>query len=422
MRRPATALFLFLGTAALSAACAATPTGPGDPLTHDHQAFDEIERGRYLATAADCTACHTQTGGKPFAGGRKLPTPFGLLIAPNITPDYETGIGRWSDDDFVSALQRGIGPDGMHLYPAMPYPYYTRMSRKDILAIRAYLNTLDPVRNEVNSNQLPFPFRIRASMFGWNTLFFSPGEFHPDPAKSETWNRGAYLVEGPGHCGACHTPKNFLGADKTSRPLEGGVLTGWYSPDLTGDQRVGVGAWSVDDIATYLKTGHNRHAAATGPMAEVIADSTSKLRDDDLKAIAAYLKELPAPHNEQPARVAADDPAMKRGAAIYADNCAACHAGDGTGVANLFPRLKGSPVVQAKDPTTLLEIVIHGTRNVATDPAPTAPAMPAFGWKLSDDEIAAVLTYVRNSWGNAAASVAANDVAKRRPQLTEGTP
>jgi len=419
-RTTATLLF-FVGMAVLPAR-AASPTGPGDPLTHDRQAFDEIERGRYLATAADCTACHTQNGGKPFAGGRKLPTPFGLLLAPNITPDYETGIGRWSDDDFVSAMRRGVGPGGMHLYPAMPYPYFTRMTRKDVLAIRAYLNTIEPVRHEVNANQLPFPFRIRASMFGWNTLFFSPGEFQANPGKSEEWNRGAYLVEGPGHCGACHTPKNFLGGDKTSERLEGGVLVGWYSPNLTADERIGVGTWSADDIVGYLKTGHNRHAAATGPMAEVIQNSTSKLFDDDLKAIAVYLKDQPPPQREKLSPVAQDEPVMKRGQAIYVDNCAACHGGDGRGVANLFPTLKDSPVVQAKDPTTLLQIVIHGTRNVATDPAPTAPAMPAFGWRLSDDEIAAVLAYIRNSWGNAAATVAADDVSKRRPQLTETTP
>ncbi|HEX9465326.1 MAG TPA: cytochrome c [Alphaproteobacteria bacterium] len=415
------ALALPLALLAAASAFAASPTGPGDPLSHDPQAFDEIERGRYLAIAADCTACHTAPEGKPYAGGRKIDTPFGLLVSPNLTPDYDTGIGGWSDDDFVSALQRGIGAGGMHLYPAMPYPYYARMPRADILAIRAFLKTLQPAHNEVNVNQLPFPFRIRAAMIGWNMLFFTPGEFRPRPDKPEEWNRGAYLVEGPGHCGACHTPKNFLGGDKTSRRLEGGVLQGWFSPNLTGHQRIGVGAWAADDIVAYLKTGQNQHAMATGLMSEVVADSTSKMREDDLRAIAVYLRDQPPqpPQQDQPVRIASDDPVMRQGAALYIDACSACHSPDGSGVARLFPALKGSPVVQSTDPTTLLHIVLHGTRNVATDAAPTSPAMPAMSWKLSDDQIAAVLTYVRNSWGNAAAAVSGKDAARMRSQLVE---
>jgi mono/diheme cytochrome c family protein len=406
-----------LALLAAGGAIAARMTGP-DPLSHDPQAFDEIERGRYLAIVGDCTACHTAPEGALFAGGRKIETPFGIIATPNLTPDYDTGIGSWSDDDFVNALQRGIGKDGLRLYPAMPYPYYTRMSRQDILAIRAYLNTLKPVRNEVDVNQLPFPFNIRLSMIGWNWLFFTPGEFKPTQGKPEEWNRGAYLVEGPGHCGACHTPKNFLGGDKTSHSLQGGVLQGWFSPNLTGDKRIGVGAWSVEDIVRYLKTGQNTHAMATGPMSEVITDSTSKLPEDDLRAMAVYLRDQPGPEAEQP-RIAQDDPVMRQGGVLYTDNCAACHRSDGNGTAGLFPALRGNPVVQQKDPTTLLHIVLHGTRNVATDAVPTAPAMPAMSWKLNDDQIAAVLTYVRNSWGNAAAAVSAGDVAKKRSQLVQ---
>jgi mono/diheme cytochrome c family protein len=410
MRCGALAVLLLLG----STGCVAAQTRPQDMLTHDRQAFEQIERGRGLAIAADCVACHTEPGGIRYAGGRAIETPFGVLLSPNLTPDPETGIGVWSDDEFVAAVREGQGR-GHRLYPAMPYPYFTRMPRADVLAIRSYLNTLEPVRHAVNPNQLPFPFNIRTSMIVWNALFFRSGVFTPTAGKSAEWNRGAYLVEGPGHCGACHTEKNFLGGDKTDRPLRGGVLQGWFSPDLTGDPRVGLGTWSVEDVVAYLQTGHNRHAAATGPMADVITDSTSHLPNDDLRAMAVYLKDL-APHSEAPAALAATDPVMRSGEALYVDHCAACHVGTGDGIADLFPPLKASPTVQSRDPASLLQIVLHGTQNVATDQAPTGPAMPAFGWKLSDPQVADVLTYIRNAWGNAAAPVPPDAVKSLRAQ------
>lgn len=417
------ALWLLLAPILVPGACAqgATATGPGDPLAHDRQAFDEIDRGHYLATVADCTACHTSRGGKLFAGGLPIETPFGLLLAPNITSDRETGIGSWSDDEFVAAVREGKGRGGLHLYPAMPYTYFARMSRADVLAIRAYLDTQEPVHNAVNANQLPFPFDIRASMIGWNLLFFSPGEFKPVPGKSMEWNQGAYLVEGPGHCGACHTEKNLLGGDKTSKPLQGGELQGWFSPNVTGDPQRGLGHWSVDDVVAYLQTGHNSHAAATGPMSDVITNSTSHLPAADLRAMAVYLKDQP-PGEAAATPIAAGDPVMVTGKAIYLDNCAACHAADGTGVAYLFPPVKDNPVVQSAAPATLLQIVLHGTQNVATDAAPTGPSMPAFGWRLSNPQVAAVLTYIRNAWGNAAGAVSADAVATTRErQISEQT-
>jgi len=419
MRRAATAVALLLLCA--PAAYAAERSQKAE-IAHDGQEFDEVERGLYLATVGDCAACHTVPGEKPYAGGRAIDTPFGTLLAPNLTPDRATGIGAWSDDDFVSAVQDGRGHGGQRLYPAMPYPYFTKMSRADVLALRAYLGALEPVHNAVRANQLPFPFDIRASMIGWNWLFFTPGRFVPVIGKSDEWNRGAYLVEGPGHCGACHTEKNFLGGDETSRALQGGAIQGWYSPNLTGDPRRGLGGWSVDEVVEYLKTGHNRTGAATGPMSEVIADSTSHLTDEDLKAIAVYLKDRPAPQSA-PTPVAASDPAMRVGAAIYVDECQACHRAAGTGVANLFPAMKDNPVVQSADPTTLIRVLLHGTQNVATDAAPTGASMPAFGWKLTDAQAAAVLTYIRNSWGNAAPAVSAGDVGNGRQQrLSEGVP
>jgi len=383
----------------------------------DPQDFTLIERGRYLATVGDCTACHTSAGGKPFAGGRPIETPFGDVLAANITPDRKTGIGGWDDDTFYNAMHEGFSDKP--LYPAMPYPYYTKVTRADIKAIRAYLNTVEPIENPVRSDQLPFPFSVRASMRAWNALFFSKGEWKPDPGKSAEWNRGAYLVEGLGHCGACHTPKNVFGGDKTGRSLQGYVLQGWLAPDITGDPRTGIGGWSVDEIVEYLKTGANRFQTASGPMAEEIVDSTQHWTEQDLRAAAVYLKDQQAGSRQPEQPLQAADPVMQAGAAIYADQCAACHAMTGDGVARLFPTLKHSASVQSDDATSLLRVVLEGTRAVATDRAPTGPAMPAFGWKLSDSQIAAVLTYVRNTWGNAAAAVSASQVTTARKALAD---
>ncbi len=379
----------------------------------DPQAFEQIEHGRYLAVAGDCAACHTAEEGAPYAGGKPIETPFGTLLAPNITPDRSTGIGTMSDDTFVRALQKGIGRDGRHLYPAMPYPFYTRMSRADILAIRAWLNTLPAQKNAVVVNQLPFPFRVRAVMSIWNELYFNKGEFKANPTKSAEWNRGAWLVEGPGHCGACHTPKSILGGDVTSRPLQGGLLQGWLAPNLTGDTRIGIGAWSSRDVVTYLQTGHNHQSAATGPMAEVVMDSTSRMTPEDLNAMAIYLKDQPA-LGETTAQAIGDTPAMISGRAIYVDNCAACHGLDGSGQPGLFPALRGNSVLQAAEANNPIHLILHGGNSASTSLAPTGPAMPAFGWKLDDQQVAALTTFIRNSWGNAAKMVDADAVHKIR--------
>ena len=378
--------------------------------------WDVIERGRLLATAGDCIACHTAPGGQPFAGGRAIETPFGSVVTPNLTPDVATGLGAWSDETFLRALQTGIGRDGEHLYPAFPYPYYARVSREDLLSIRAFLATLQPVANAVERNRLDFPFDIRLTMAAWNSLYFEGGPFRPTQGKSAEWNRGAYLAEGLGHCGACHTAKTMLGGDKTSEALRGGVIQDWFAPALSGDLRTGLGAWSVEEVVEYLQTGRNARSAASGPMGEVIAYSTSKLPEADLRAMAVYLKDQPA-GAAPPAALAADDARMQAGRAIYEDNCAACHTNSGRGVARLFPALAGSAVVQSNEPTTLARVVLIGTQAVATDAAPTGPAMPAFGWKLSNDQIASVLSYIRNAWGNAAAPVAADDVGRLRRRL-----
>jgi mono/diheme cytochrome c family protein len=390
----------------------------------DKQDFEQIERGRYLAIVGDCAACHTLPGsGHELAGGRPIETPFGQLMAPNITPDPATGIGAWTDDEFVDALTKGTGRNGEHLYPAMPYTYFTRITRDDALAIRAYLNSVPAVHNEVKVDQLPFPLSERFGMAAWDALFFTPGEFKPDPNKSAEWNRGAYLAQGLGHCGLCHTPKNMLGGDQADDAMKGYNLQGWFAADITGDRRRGLGSWSVDDIATYLKTGHNQMAAATGLMAETVNLSTSKMADSDLKAIATYLKDRADNDDNQKAAQqeppAADQNTMKNGAQIYADECSGCHTSNGKGVPGLFPALAGAPIVQQTDPTSLIHVVLRGALSVATAPAPTAPEMPPFAWVMNDDQVAAVVNYIRNSWGNSAPIVSSGDVGKERDALTE---
>lgn len=407
MRRRLTTAILFAGL-------------PGAAFAQDTQSFDRVERGRYLTVLGDCAGCHTAPGGAPLAGGVALQTPFGTLVAPNITPDRDSGIGGMTDAEFLAVLHEGRGHNGKRLYPAMPYPAYTKMTDDDVLAMRAYLATVTPVSNRVVSNQLPFPFNIRLSMAFWNGLNFTPGRYQSNPQKSAAWNRGAYIVEGPAHCGTCHTPKTALGGDKNKAALTGTTLQGWFAPDITNDPRKGVGGWSRDDLVQYLKTGANTWTLASGPMGEAVSHSTSQMNDEDILAIATYLKDsgdIAAPDRPQP--IAASDHAMRAGAAIYKDNCAACHKDSGRGEAGLFSRLAGSAQVQSDDPTTLVRLVLHGTRAVATAEAPTAPAMPAFDWRLDDTQVAAVVTYIRNNWGNAAEAVSPTVVGAERASLAK---
>ena len=411
-----------IAVAGATALILAYPAARGIADSSSPQDFAQIEHGRYLATLADCVACHTQQeNGKPFAGGRPIETPFGVVVSPNITPDPQTGIGNWTEAEFDNAVRRGVRRDGARLYPAMPYTSYAKMSRDDVRAIRAYLMTLEPVRNPVVANQLPFPFDIRLSMRAWDMLFFTPGEFKPDSGKSAEWNRGAYLVTGPGHCGACHTPKNFLGGDKTDQALQGAAVQGWFAPNITGDKARGVGAMSEDDIVKLLKTGHNAITGVGGPMGEEVADASAHFKDTDLKAIAVYLKSLPGSGEPPPTPVAQNDPQMQAGQAIYRDVCSACHAIDGNGVPHLFPSLAKAPQVRAPDPTSGIRVVLRGARSVATDAEPTAPGMPSFDRQLSDAQVAAVLTYIRNSWGSAAPAVTPDQVAKQRGALANRT-
>jgi mono/diheme cytochrome c family protein len=384
----------------------------------DPDNYVDVTRGKALVTVGDCVACHTAKGGAPFAGGLALQTPFGAIMTPNITPDNATGIGSWSADDLARAMHDGRRPSGSYLYPAFPYPYYTKVTREDIDAIYAYLRTLPPVTNTVSRNTLPFPFNIRLSMSGWNGLFFTPGTFAPDPSRSAEFNRGAYLVEGLGHCGACHTPFNAFGANKASRYLEGNEIDYWAAPNITNDMQSGLGKWSVDDVVQYLKSGQTATSLASGPMKDVIENSTSKMPDADLKAIAVYLKERGAAGSPAPAPLPASDRQMQVGEAIFVDTCSACHTRAGTGIEHLFPKLAGNVITTQDDPASLIRIIIAGGRAAATDARPTSPAMPSLGYRLSDEQIAAVVTYVRNSWGNAALPVSADTVRALRNRVT----
>jgi len=374
---------------------------------------DSIARGKALAVAADCASCHTADPAKPFAGGKPIDTPFGAIYSPNLTPDRDTGLGAWSDDDFYRALRYGVAPDGSRYYPAFPYPNFTKLTRPDLLALRAYLATLTPFRNTPPPPQLRWPLNYRMVMRAWNFLFFRPGIFDPDQQKSAEWNRGGYLVTGAAHCGGCHTPKNLLGADKRGRAFGGGLVQGWFAPRLDNAARSGLKSWSVDDIVEYLASGRNGKSNAGGLMAEVVVNSTSQISNADLRAIAVYLKDLPvgAPEPEVAPPPAA---AMTAGKAIYDHACIACHEADGSGAPRIYPPLPGNANLQSADPSSTLRIILDGAQTVTTARAPNTGSMPAYARQLSDQEIADVTNYIRNSWGNAAPLVTRAQVGKAR--------
>jgi mono/diheme cytochrome c family protein len=404
-------------TLGLAVLLSAATLGHAHASSSSPQEFTQIDRGRYLSILSDCGGCHTAKGDRPFAGGRPIETPFGNIVSPNITPNLDMGIGAWTDDQFDAAVRRGLGRDGTHLYPAMPYNAYTRMSRDDVLAIRAYLNSVEPVRKSREPNTLSFPFNVRTLMAVWNRLYFSAGEFMPDPTKSAEWNRGKFIVDGPAHCGGCHTPKTMLGGDRADQYLQGANLQGWSAPDITNNRRTGLGGWAVEDISLYLKTGHNRLTAATGPMAEAVELSTSMLSAADTMSIAAYLKTLPGKVDKN-APTAVEANMMVVGNAIYRDQCSACHGIAGEGVPHLFPSLSKSAMLRSDDPTTVIRMVLRGARSVGTDAEPTAPGMPSYGYLLNDRQVAAVLNYVRNSWGAAALPIEAKDVTRVRSETS----
>lgn len=381
------------------------PDGPNAAL---------LRQGRYFAIEGDCVSCHTRAGGAPFAGGLGLRTPFGVIYSANLTSDRATGIGAWTPDQFYHALHDGVSPGG-HLYPAFPYPHFTMFGRPESDAMLAYLKTVPAVSYRPPANRLPFPLDIRLAMIGWNAINFTPHAFAPDPGRSADWNRGAYLVRGPGHCGACHTPKTFLGAEQGGQALQGATLDNWMAPNLNGNRRTGLGGWSQDDVVQYLRTGRNAHTNATGQMAEVVTYSTSLLSDDDLRSIATYLKSLPASGEQAPR--APDAGSMQDGAAVFQDYCTACHLERARGQPGMFPPLGGSALAQQRDPTTVMRLILAGGRTAPTLSRPSFQSMPSFAWKLDDHQIADVATYVRNSWGNRAEPVDPSAVSKLRAKL-----
>jgi mono/diheme cytochrome c family protein len=389
------------------------------PAAAQELSYSEVERGRYLTRAGDCKACHTdlENDGIPYAGGRGLATPFGIIYSANLTPDDETGLGRWTRDDFYNALNEGIDRHGRHLYPAMPYPYFTLMTRDQTDAIYAYLRSLDPVHAEEPENELPFPLDIRLSVSGWKLLFFEDETFTPDADRSGEWNRGRYLVDGPLHCGGCHTGKNLLGADADGEYLRGGVLENWFAPNIRGGENGGIAHWSEEEIVAFLKTGRTSHTAPMQRMGEVVELSTQHLDTADLSAVATYLKSLDDALPEED-----DEPEAARleaGAALYFDNCAACHGSAREGVPGFFAPLDRSNKVTAHDPSTAIRIILGGARAQPTEAVPSVLAMPPFAWKLDDAQIADLLTYLRNAAERPAGPIAAGEVEDMRDYLYE---
>jgi mono/diheme cytochrome c family protein len=395
----------------------------------ESSAPNQRERGAYLARAADCIACHTTTGGKPYAGGLAFKLPQGTLYSPNITPDKETGIGNWSDDDFVTALQKGVGPDGTHYYPAFPYPYYTRLSRDDMLAIKGYLGTLKPVRYQPPPNDMKFPFNQRWLMVFWNWLYNPNKRFESQPQQTPEWNRGAYLTEGPGHCGACHTPLNILQGPKSGRHLGGSTIQGWHAYNITSDSVAGIGAWTNQELSEYLSTGHARgRGTASGSMAEAVTYSLRYLTSEDVNAMVTYLKTVkpvrddkeaptPAAANAN-AALAPDAGALIRkmsadtglGARVFASACAGCHALDGTGLQTDYAELRGHRGLADPKAINVTQAVLQGSY---LDTPTGRIFMPAFGRGYSNEEIASVVNFTMG-WFGRRVDITAADIEKRR--------
>jgi mono/diheme cytochrome c family protein len=409
-------LLCALAVAACSKREPETPTKTADARP------EQVVRGQYLTAVGDCAGCHTVRGGEPFAGGLEMPTPFGSLYTPNITPDRQHGIGTWSADDFWRAMHEGRSKDGSYLYPAFPYTNYTKVTREDSDAIYAYLMTLAPVAEPNRKHELKFPYNQRELLAGWRTLYFKSGVYQNDPSKSVEWNRGAYLVEGLGHCNACHAQRNILGAVTKEDDYSGGLipLQNWYAPSLTSSREAGLGDWEIKDIVELLRTGVSARGAAVGPMAVVVQHSLQEMSLTDLTAMAGYLKAQSEQKPHEPwipgpeVSKAQVGTMMQTGAQIYKDRCASCHMDDGQGVPRVYPPLAQNQAVRLKNPINAVRIVLNGGFPPSTEGNPRPYGMPPFFQELSDEQVAAVVTYIRQSWGNTAAPVWSVDVQKSR--------
>jgi mono/diheme cytochrome c family protein len=408
-------------TVALSDYHAADPTG----VPADLKNADAVKRGEYLARAADCVVCHTSQDGAPYAGGLAIPLPFGALYSTNITPDKATGIGDYSDADFLNAVQRGIRRDGTRLYPAMPYPSYTYMTDADALAIKAYLFSLAPVHAANRAESLGFPFNQRWLMGPWSLVFNENVRFRPNTARSPEWNRGAYLAEALAHCGECHTPRNLAFALDNRRKFAGAVTAGWHAFNITADRGTGIGAWSDQEIADYLSTGHaSGHGTAAGPMGEAVDESFSQMAPADIKAVVAYLRSVPPLPSSEPATIAPPAPPSPKqggrtadalGKRVFEGACVSCHSWTGVSAISPYATIAGARTVNDPTAINVAQIVISGTTRHT--PAGIV-SMPAFGDIYSDTEIAAVVNYVTKRFGAEASKVSAKDVAALRGQTS----
>ncbi|MFY3386644.1 c-type cytochrome [Paracidovorax sp. MALMAid1276] len=390
------------------------PLPAGDTL---QSTSDLVRRGEYLARVGNCMACHTPQGGAPYGGGRGIETPFGVVHSSNLTPDTTHGIGTWTSAEFWRALHHGRSKDGRLLYPAFPYPNYTQVTREDSDAIFAYLQSLPAVAEPNRAHALRFPYNTQAAVAVWRALFFVPGAPQPDAAQTAEYNRGAYLVNGLGHCTACHTPRNALGATTDAKAFTGGLIPvqNWYAPALNAAHEAGVKAWRAEDVMALLQTGVAPQGSVLGPMAEVVFRSTQYLSDADARAMAVYLQALPQqPPAERAPPPAPPAAAMARGAKVYEQQCAQCHGGEGQGESGAFPPLAGNRAVMLADPTNLVRVVLQGGYLPATAGNPRPHGMPPFQQVLSDDDIAAVTTFVRNQWGNRAPAVGTIEVYRAR--------
>jgi mono/diheme cytochrome c family protein len=408
-----------------SLAIAVLLLGAGSPA---HAQQTPTNKGEYLARAGDCVACHSAKGGKAFAGGLAMGTPMGTIYTTNITPDPETGIGNYSLEDFDRAVRSGVAKDGHHLYPAMPYPSYAKITDDDLKDLYTFfMKDVPAVKQPNKPNEIPWYLSPRWPLAIWNVVFAPKTGFTPRQDHDAQWNRGAYLIEGLAHCGACHTPRGLAIQEKAlddSKPayLQGAELDAWSAPTLRGDKRTGLGSWSVDDVNAFLKTGHNDRGVAFGSMLDVVNNSTPYLTDDDTKAMAVFLKSLPA--TAEQTQFAYDDATSKSlqggnlqkpGAATYIGACAACHGADGKGQAPFMPPLAGNPAVLDPNASSLINLVLNGAEPLVVKGVPDAYRMPVFRIQLTDAQIADVLSFVRGAWGNDAAAVSTDQVKKLRP-------
>jgi len=377
--------------------------------------------GEYYARMGDCVACHTARGGEAFAGGLEMPTPFGTLYTPNITPDPETGIGKWTADDFWHALHEGRSRDGSLLYPAFPYPSYTRVTRADSDAIYGYLMTLKPVHKRNTPHRMAFPYNQRKLLTAWRALYFEPGEFTPRPNESAEWNRGAYLIQGLGHCDACHTTRNMLGATVKEKEFGGGLipLQDWYAPSLTSNREAGLGQWEIADVVDLLRNGNSKRGAVFGPMAQVVHDSLQYITEADTRAMAVYLKSLAqAAATEELSQIrpteAQSKAAYEAGAKLYDTHCKSCHGVNGVGVPSAYPPLENNQAINMQFAANPIRMVLFGGFPPATRGNPRPFGMPPFAYVLNDQEVAEVVTYIRQSWGNRGNAINAADVDRYR--------